>query len=268
MSIHMSTPKIIAWVVGGLLAVILFFSLIPFGMIPAGSRGVMLRFGAVTGRVVSEGLYFRMPIVESVAVMDVRLQKEQVEATAASKDLQSVQSTVAANFHIKPEMVVAMYRDVGPEYKVRIIDPALQETVKATTAKFTAEELVTRREEVREEMKSLLQTKLTPRGIEIDDFNIVNFDFSESFNAAIEAKVTAEQAALTARNRLEQVKFEAEQRIAEARGKAEALRVESEAIKSSPAVLELRAIEKWDGKLPSVMGSGATPFVNIGSISR
>lgn len=264
----MSTPKVIGWLVGGLIAIILVIALIPFGMIPAGSRGVMLRFGAVTGRVVSEGLYFRLPIAESVAVMDVRLQKEQVEATAASKDLQSVQSVVAVNFHIKPDMVVQMYRDVGPEYKARLIDPALQEAVKATTAKFTAEELVTRREEVREEMRALLQSKLDPRGIQIDDFNIVNFDFSESFNVAIEAKVTAEQAALTARNRLEQVKFEAEQRIAEALGKAEALRVESAAIKESPAVLELRAIEKWDGKLPSVMGSGATPFVNIGSISR
>ncbi len=264
----MTTPKLIGWLVGGLVAIVLVLALIPFGMIPAGSRGVMLRFGAVTGRVVSEGLYFRLPIAESVAVMDVRLQKEQVEATAASKDLQSVQSVVAVNFHIKPDMVVQMYRDVGPEYKARLIDPALQEAVKATTAKFTAEELVTRREEVREEMRALLQSKLDPRGIQIDDFNIVNFDFSESFNVAIEAKVTAEQAALTARNRLEQVKFEAEQRIAEALGKAEALRVESEAIKESPAVLELRAIEKWDGKLPSVMGSGATPFVNIGSISR
>lgn len=264
----MSTPKIIGWVIGAFVAVILVFALIPFGMIPAGSRGVMLRFGAVTGRVVSEGLYFRLPLVESVAVMDVRLQKEQVEATAASKDLQSVQSTVAANFHIKPDLVVQMYRDVGPEYKIRLIDPALQEAVKATTAKFTAEELVTRREEVREEMKNLLQSKLDPRGIQIDDFNIVNFDFSESFNVAIEAKVTAEQAALTARNRLEQVKFEADQRIAEARGKAEALRVESEAIKSSPAVLQLRAIEKWDGKLPAVMGTGATPFVDINALSR
>lgn len=264
----MTATRIVKWVVGGILAIILFFTLVPFGMVPAGSRGVMLRFGAVTGKVVPEGLYFRLPIVETVALMDVRLQKEQVEASAASKDLQSVESTVAANFHIKPEKVADMYREVGEDYKARLIDPALQEAVKATTAKFTAEELVTRREEVREEMKSLLQSKLEPRGIVVDDFNIVNFDFSESFNAAIEAKVTAEQAALTAKNRLEQVKFEAEQNIAEARGKAEALRVESEAIKSNPSVLELRAIEKWDGRLPSVMGSGATPFVNIGNLVK
>lgn len=264
----MTFTRILKWLAGGIIGIILFFMLIPFGMIPAGSRGIMLRFGAVTGKVLEEGLYFRLPIAETVSVMDVRLQKEQVEASAASKDLQSVQSTVAANFHIKPDRVADMFKEVGIDYKARLIDPALQESVKATTAKFTAEELVTRREEVREEMKSLLQAKLEPRGIVIDDFNIVNFDFSESFNAAIEAKVTAEQAALTAKNRLEQVKFEAEQRIAEARGKAEALRVESEAIKSSPAVLELRAIEKWDGKLPAVMGSGATPFVNIGSVSR
>jgi len=134
--------------------------------------------------------------------------------------------------------------------------------VKAGTAKFTAEELITRREQVREVTKQFLREKLEPRGIIVDEFNIVNFAFSNTFNSAIEAKVTAEQSALAAKNKLEQIKFEADQRIAEARGKAEAIHVESEALRDNPQILELRALEKWDGVLPQVTG-GAIPFINL-----
>ncbi len=238
----------------------------PFGTIGAGERGVLLRWDAVTDKIYDEGLFMRVPIADRVVVMDVKIQKEQVDATAASKDLQSVSSIVALNFHINPDKVANIYQDVGVDYKTRLIDPALQESVKASTAKYTAEELITKREEVREEIRNHVKNKLSPHGIEVDDFNIVDFSFSKSFNEAIEAKVTAEQAALAAKNKLEQIKFEADQNIAEARGKAEALRVESEALRSNPQVLELRAIEKWDGKLPAVM-SGATPFIDISKVT-
>jgi regulator of protease activity HflC (stomatin/prohibitin superfamily) len=235
----------------------------PLGTIGAGERGILLRFNAVTGTIYDEGLYFRWPLMERVIVIDIKLQKEQVDATAASKDLQTVSSDVAFNFHINPDQVATIYQEVGVDYKQRIIDPTLQESVKAATAKFTAEELITRREVVREETKVLLRAKLEPRGIMVDEFNIVNFGFSPSFNSAIEAKVTAEQSALAAKNKLEQIKFEAEQRIAEARGKAEAITVESNALRSNPQILELRALEKWDGVLPQVTGSGGVPFINI-----
>lgn len=254
-------------VIGLFLAVIAFGIIWPFGIVEAGERGVQLRFGAVTGKVLNEGLYFRIPIMESVKIIDVKVQKEEVESGAASADLQSVSSIVAANFHVNPDRVATLYQEVGEDYKIRLIDPALQESVKASTAKFTAEELITKREEVREEVKRHLKDKLEARGIIIDDFNIVNFNFSESFNEAIEAKVTAEQSALAAKNKLEQIKFEAEQDIASARGRAEALKIESEALKSNPEILELRALEKWDGRLPTVTG-GSVPFVNIPSITR
>jgi regulator of protease activity HflC (stomatin/prohibitin superfamily) len=250
----------------GILAAIVILLLLlgnPLGTIGAGERGSLLRFNAVTGTIYDEGLYFRWPLMERVITIDIKLQKEQVDATAASKDLQTVSSDVAFNFHINPDQVATIYQEVGVDYKQRIIDPTLQESVKAATAKFTAEELITRRETVREETKVLLRAKLEPRGIMVDEFNIVNFGFSPSFNSAIEAKVTAEQQALAAKNKLEQIKFEAEQRIAEARGKAEAITVESNALRSNPQILELRALEKWDGVLPQVTGSGGVPFINI-----
>lgn len=258
--------KTIYLMAGGFVALILLSALWPFGTIGAGERGVLLRWNAVTGHVYGEGLFMRIPVSDRIIVMDVQVQKEQIEATAASKDLQSVTSIVALNFHINPDKVSTIYQDVGVEYKTRLIDPALQESVKASTAKYTAEELITKREQVREEIRNHVKDKLASRGIEVDDFNIVDFSFSESFNQAIEAKVTAEQSALAAKNKLEQIKFEADQKIAEARGKAEAMRVESEALKSNPQVLELRAIEKWDGRLPTVTG-GATPFVNLQTIT-
>lgn len=249
-----------------IIAIFVFFTIFggTIGTVSAGERGIRLRFGAVTGDVVDEGLYVKIPFVESIRIVDVRIQKEQVEASAASKDLQTVSSTVALNYHVDPERIVSLYRDVGIDFANRLIDPSLQEAVKASTAKFTAEELVTKREAVREEIKTEMRMKLQGHGILVDEFNIVNFDFSESFNQAIEAKVTAEQSALAAKNKLEQVKFEAEQRVAEAKGKAEAIRVESDALKESTGVLQLRALEKWNGVLPqAVGGSGALPFISI-----
>lgn len=245
--------------------VIAFIVLWPFGTIGAGERGILLRWGAVTEKVIGEGLYMRIPFSDRVVIMDVRIMKEQAEATAASKDLQSVNSIVALNYHIQPDRVAQIYQEVGLEYKSRLIAPALQESVKAMSARYTAEELITKREQVRDEIKNHIKDKLLPRGIEVDEFNIVDFNFSESFNQAIEAKVTAEQSALAAKNKLEQIKFEADQKIAEARGKAEAIRVESEALKTNPQVLQLRALEKWDGHLPMVTG-GNVPFIDVKSL--
>jgi len=245
-----------------IVALVLLFWLSPFGTIAAGERGVHLRFTAVTGKVFGEGLYFLIPLMESVQMMDVKVQKYEMKSDAASKDLQTVHSVVALNFHIDPERVANMYQDVGLQFGDRIIDPAMQEAIKASTAKFTAEELITKREMVRDEIKAQLTARLSSRNLIVDEFNIVNFEFSKNFNDAIEAKVTAEQQALAAKNKLEQIKFEADQKIAEARGKAEAITIESNALKSNPQILELRALEKWNGTLPQVTG-GAIPFINL-----
>jgi len=262
--------KHLPWIagIGAFVALVLFIVIWPFGIVEAGERGVLLRWGAVTGKIFNEGLYMRIPLADRIEIMDVKIQKEEVLATAASKDLQTVESRVALNYHIDPSRVANIYQEIGINYNIRLIDPALQESVKSTTAKYTAEELITKREEVRDAIRAHLVEKLEPRGILIDDFNIVDFQFSASFNAAIELKVTAEQSALAAKNKLEQIKFEAEQQIAEARGKAEALRIESSALQSSPQILQLRALEKWDGKLPAVMGNGSTPFVDVSTLIR
>jgi regulator of protease activity HflC (stomatin/prohibitin superfamily) len=245
-----------------IVALLILIWLSPFGMIGPGERGVHMRFTAVTGKVFGEGLFFLIPLIENVQKVNIQIQKEEMKADAASKDLQTVHIVVAMNYHIDPTRVAKIFQDVGVHYKERIIDPAMQEGVKASTAKFTAEELITRREAVREDTKAQLKARLHEMGIVVDEFNIVNFQFSKVFNDAIEAKVTAEQSALAAKNKLEQIKFEAEQRVAEAKGKAEAITIESNALRSNPQILEMRALEKWNGTLPQVMG-GAVPFISL-----
>lgn len=257
----LNTKNVIKTIVGGLIIIILLVNF-PLGTVGAGERGIRLRFGAVDGTAIGEGLYFRVPFIEAVKKMDVKVQKYEVDAGAASKDLQTVSSKVALNFHISPESVTTVYKNIGMDYQSRIIVPAVQESVKAATARFTAEELITKREEVREAIKLILKSKLNDEGMIIDEFNIVDFDFSESFNQAIEAKVTAEQNALASKNKLEQIKYEAQQAVESAKGRAEAQKIEGQALQNNPQVLELRAIEKWNGQLPTYM-TGTVPFVNL-----
>ena len=244
----------------GLFALILIFG--TFGTVGAGERGVLLQFGAVQDRVLGEGLYIKIPFVQSVVKMDVRIQKDEINASAASKDLQIVTSRIALNYHIDPDQVNKIWQEVGINYNTRIIAPSIQEAVKAESAKFTAEELIIKREEVKEQIKANLSKRLLERSIIVDEFNIIEFQFSKAFNEAIEAKVTAEQLKLKADRDLERIVIEAEQKVADARGKAEALRIEAVALRQNPQVVELRWIEKWDGKVPLYWGE-ASPFIGI-----
>jgi len=252
--------KIISRVSIGLAVLILVFS--SFGTVGAGERGVLLNFGAVQDKVLGEGLYFKIPFVQEVVKMDVRIQKDEIPASAASKDLQIVTSRIALNYHLDPDEVNTIWQEVGKDYNSRIIAPSIQEAVKAESAKFTAEELIIKREEVKEQIKANLTKRLFERSIVVDEFNIIEFEFSQAFNEAIEAKVTAEQLKLKADRDLERIRIEAEQIIAESRGKAEAIRIEAQALKQNPQVVELRWIEKWDGKVPTYWGD-ASPFIGL-----
>ena len=239
-----------------LIATLLLLS--PFTIIDAGERGGITRLGAYV-RTVDPGIHWVTPLIERVVKFDVRTQKEQTDASAASKDLQTVNTTVAVNHNLDPEKVGQLYVTVGPEYKSRIIDPAVQEVVKAVTARYTAEELLTKRAIVTEEIQSLLAARLSVNDIKVTAVSIVNFNFSPTFNAAIEAKVTAEQNALAEKNNLAAAQFQ-----------AQAIRVKSEAANNEKYIqlqrleVERAAVDKWNGVLPTQMIPGATlPFINL-----
>jgi len=257
---EINIAKIISRASIGFVALIIIFG--AFGTVGAGERGVLLQFGAVQDKIFDEGLYFKIPFVHTVVKMDVRIQKDEINASAASKDLQIVTSRIALNYHIDPNSVNKIWQEVGINYNVRIIAPSIQEAVKAESAKFTAEELIIKREEVKEQIKANLSKRLLERSIVVDEFNIIEFQFSQAFNEAIEAKVTAEQLKLKADRDLERIVIEAEQKVADAKGKAEALRIEAVALRQNPQVVELRWIEKWDGKVPLYWGE-ANPFIGI-----
>jgi len=241
----------------------------PFVVIDAGHRGVITNFGAVQKNVLGEGLHFRFPIMQNVHEINVQIQKSEGDGDAASKDLQQVHAKIAINYHLDPDRVANTFQSVGDLQTVgdRIIAPSVQEAVKVVTANYTAEELVSKRAEVREKISGFLHDRLTRHGIVVDEFSIVNFAFSRSFNEAIEAKTTAEQLKLKAERDLERIRVEAEQKIASAKAEAESLRLQKQEVTAE--LLRLReienqnkAIEKWDGKLPEVTGS-AVPFINL-----
>jgi len=245
----------------------------PWVQIGAGERGVVLNFGAVKPTVLGEGLHFRVPLQQQITIMDVKVQKASTDASASSSDLQEVSSTVAINYHIIPDKANIVYQSIGTEFKERIIDPAVQEVVKAVSARYTAENLITKRSAVSDAMKSTLTERLLEYNIAVDAFSIVEFSFSKIFMDAIESKQTAEQLALKAQRDLERIKIEAEQKITSAKAEAEALRLQRANI--SIDLIELRkieanikAIEKWNGILPQVTGSGAVPFIGVGDIGK
>jgi prohibitin 2 len=246
--------------IGGIIGTFLFLSI---AIVPAGHRGVVLTWGAVSDEVFNEGFHTIMPIAQQVKIIEVRTQKYEAVSDSASKDLQSVSTTVALNFRLDAEKVNAIYQTLGLEYQDRIIVPAIEESVKSSTAKFTAEELITKRPEVKEDMFITLKERLLVYGLIVESVNIMNFQFSPEFDKAIELKVMAEQESLTAERLLEKVKFEAQQMIEQAKGEAEAIRIIALQLEQNPAYLTLKALEIWDGRLPMVTGEGGIPFIPI-----
>jgi len=258
--------RFFVWMVGLVIVLFLVLWLAPFTSVSAGHKAVVLRGGKVV-RVLDEGYHGLTPAIESTVEIDVRTQVEGAAASAASKDLQTVSTKVAVNYNIRPDKVYEMYTTVGKEYKTVIIDPAIQEAVKSATAKHTAEELITHRQEVKDEITATLHERLNLSGfLTLTQVSITDFDFSPSFNAAIESKVTAEQTALASKNKLEQVKYEAQQAIEKAKAEAESIRIQAQAINAQGGAdyVQLQAIAKWDGKLPSQMIPGSTvPFLKL-----
>ena len=262
--------KIVLWLIGIFVAFFIVLIIHPFTIVSAGQKGVVLNWGAVSGKILDEGIHWITPIKSSVKKIDTRIQKEEVEASASSKDLQSVTSKVALNFHLDGLKVNDLWQRIGKDYKFKVIDPSIQESVKSVTAKYTAEELVTKREAVKEEIKLSLRLKLLTDYILVDELNIIDFDFSPEFNRTIEQKQVAVQQALKAENDLRRIKIEAEQRVAQAGAEAQAIKLQSDAANNEKYValkqLEVQReyAKKWNGVLPQNIYAGAPiPFINI-----
>jgi regulator of protease activity HflC (stomatin/prohibitin superfamily) len=237
-----------------------------FYVVDSGERGVLLTWGKVEPSAVEPGLHFKTPWMQSVEIFDVKTQKYEADATAASKDLQTVSTTIAVNYNLRPESVPIIYAELGRSFADRIIQPAVQEVVKASTAKFSAEELITNRAAAKDLIQRLLTERLAKSYIDVVDIAIINFEFSAAFKDAIEAKVTAEQQKLKAERDFQRTLIEANMTYAKADAEARALERQKSAL--TPELVELRridaqraAIDKWDGRLPSV--TTGMPFIDV-----
>lgn len=245
-------------------------------VVPAGTSGVVVTMGKVSDRALDSGLNFKIPFVQTVVMVNNKIQKCEVESNSVSKDLQTVSSAVAVNFHITSDSAPSIYKTIGEQYQDTVLQPAIQEAVKSISAQYTAEELITKRTAVGDEIGSALTEKVSEYGIIIDKFNIVNFEFSAEFNAAIEQKQVAEQNYLKAKTEKEQQIMEAEsdakKKVIEAEAEAEAklkrADAEAEANEKINAslngnILTYQQIQKWDGKYPSVVSSDSSILIDI-----
>jgi regulator of protease activity HflC (stomatin/prohibitin superfamily) len=269
------TPrKLLRLIVAGVVALFLLITILSsFTTINSGSVGVVSIFGAVQQEPLYQGLHFITPFITSVSKIDTRTQKVEAVCAAASKDLQTISTTIVVNYHVTEATAPKLYATVGHGFENVIIVPAIQESVKAVVAQYSAEELITKRQIVSTSISEKLTEKISANGLVIDIFNITNLDFSTAFNAAIEAKQTAQQEALKAEQDLNRIKIEAEQTVVNAQARANATKAQADAdaysikviqeqLAQSEAYLEYQKIQKWDGKLPQVQGD-STPIIDL-----
>ncbi|MDR0445744.1 MAG: prohibitin family protein [Oscillospiraceae bacterium] len=272
------TRRAVAAVIIIVVAVFLF--LMSTVTIQSGTVGVVSLLGAVRETTMSAGFHLKAPFVMNVTKVNTQTQKIEVSSAAASKDLQNVSVLAAVNYHVDPQGAARLYKNVGMSYEIRIIQPAVQESIKSVIARFSAEELITQRQTVSAGIKDELAQKIGTYDIITDEFNIMNFDFSEEFNRAVEAKQTAQQDALKAEQELAKITIEAQQQVEQAKAQAEATKaradaqayatkaqadadayaievIQSQLAQSGDAYLEYQRTQKWDGKLPTVGGANA-----------
>jgi prohibitin 2 len=265
--------KILAGIVTFIIIIIIMSESVV--IVQAGHRGVVLYVGAVENRVLGEGLHFIVPFAEQVIQLEVRTLKFQADASAASNDLQEVATVIALNYHINPNDANVIYQQLGADYSDRIIAPTIQESVKASVAKFNAEELITKRETAKGVIASAIRNTLSARDINVENVFITDFKFSEAFATQIEQKVVAFQKYLTEQNNLKSVQVIANQtvvqaqaqaraNVARASGEGQAIKIITEELRQSPQYLQWQSINRWNGQMPySLGGSGAFPFFQL-----
>jgi regulator of protease activity HflC (stomatin/prohibitin superfamily) len=265
--------KIIAGVGTFIVIIIVIFESVV--VVQAGHRGVVLYVGAVENRVLGEGIHFIIPFVEQVVPLEVRTLKFQADAAAASNDLQEVQTTIALNYHLTPSQANIIYQQLGADYADRIIAPTIQESVKASVAKFNAEELITKRATAKAVIAQAIGNTLGARNIIVETVFITDFKFSPAFANQIESKVVAFQKYLTEQNNLLAIKVIANQtvvqaqagaraNVAKANGESQAIRIITSQLKQSPEYLQWLSVNRWNGQLPFALGgTGGVPFFQL-----
>lgn len=250
-----------AIVISLLVVLIAFFN--PLAIVGVGERGVKVTLGKVSPTSYTEGIHFITPFISHIKNMNVKTQKSYVETSVYTKDIQNAQITYVLNYNLQPENAHRMYREVGMNYLETVVTPVVEGTLKDVIGKWNAQDLVANREQATREVLVKLQQHLTPKYVNVTDFQMTAIAYSGVFEKAIENKVTAEQEALRAKNKTVQIQEEAKQKLISAEAEAKSMAIRAHALTQNKALVEYEAVQKWDGKLPEYVLGNSMPFINL-----
>lgn len=266
----METKKIIKYSVISIIVIIAIITIFnSFKTVQTGFVGIKTQFGKVQDDVLQEGLNLKIPYIEKIVLMDCKTKKVEVTSESSSKDLQTVSVTVALNYNVNKQTAGKLYREVGVDYENIIVSPAILESIKSVMAQYTAEELITKRSEVSAMIWEALANKITSKGLDVTGFDLINIDFSDAFNAAIEAKVVKQQEVAAAQAELEKQKIQNEKEVSIAEKDAKVMELQNREItentlKLKELEIKQKMIEKWDGKYPTTMlGNDTSTLFNL-----
>ena len=251
-------------IVFGAVVITLFLLLLATNtIVGAGERGVRVTLGHVSPNVLTEGIHFKIPVIQQIVKYDVKTQKSNIQTNVYTKDIQQAKIIYVINYNLKPDYAPTMYKTVGKDYLNTILMPTVEGVLKDVTGRWIANDLISNREEATKNVLFNLQKELANKGIEVTAFNMTNIQYAPEFEKAVEDKVKAQQKALEAKNKTVQVEEEAKQRLISAESEAKSMRIRATALTQNKALVEYEAVKKWDGKLPEYMLGNSVPFINL-----
>ena len=259
----MEELKIKDLLIGAGIITILLLVIMTNTIVGAGERGVRVTLGHVSPKVLTEGMYFKIPIIQQIIKYDVKTQKANIATNVYTKDIQQAKIVYVINYNLKPDYAPIMYKTVGKDYLNTILMPTVEGVLKDVTGKWIANDLISNREEATKNVLFNLQRELTNKGIEITAFNMTSIQYAPEFEKAVEDKVKAQQKALEAKNKTVQVEEEAKQKLISAESEAKSMRIRATALTQNKALVQYEAVKKWDGKLPEYMLGNSVPFINL-----
>lgn len=235
----------------------------PFAMVGPGERGIKIRLGEVQPQVYGEGLHLVFPFIQKFKTMDVKTQKDTFTTPVYTKDIQQARITYVINYNIQPDKVNKLFQEVGTDYTSKILTPVVEGTIKDIIGKWNAQDLIANREKATGDILFKLQDQLSDNYIRVSDFQMIDINYSQTFEKAIESKVTAEQEALRAKNKTVQVQEEARQKVIAAEAEAKSMAIRAQALSQNKSLVQYEAVQKWDGKMPQYMLGNSVPFINV-----
>lgn len=233
-----------------------------FTTVDNGERGVEVSFGEIK-EVLPEGFHTYNPLTTSVVFVDTKVQRRDAKASAYTKDVQQVDIAFTVTYSLKPDAVASVFKQVGTNWEQRFVEPVVQAGLKEVVGQYEATDLVSKRGEASDKIRTRLSDALIKNGVQMADFNITNLDFNDEFERAVESKVRAVQEAEKAENETVRIREEATQKIITAKAEAEAMKIQSEALRENKGLTEYKAVEKWNGVLPTMMMGNTVPFINL-----